>query len=234
MKATHEHEFEAQTGLPEKLPLGEVILWQGSPNWISLAIEAFHVRALGIYFSIMLLLQASYLTAESEVLDLSPMLLSISLILLTLSALALWAWMSAKASMYTITNKRVVIRLGIVFSLTFNLPMKQIVAANELHRKNGTTDISLLLNQEDRIAWLHLWPHVRPWKINHPEPTLRCIKNGVVCGEILKSAWLHINREDKKQNQVTKDLKSSWESQQNTSEIQSLHNSSLATSGILS
>ncbi len=234
MKATHEHEFEAQTGLPEKLPLGEVILWQGSPNWISLAIEAFHVRALGIYFSIMLLLQASYLTAESEVLDLSPMLLSISLILLTLSALALWAWMSAKASMYTITNKRVVIRLGIVFSLTFNLPMKQIVAANELHRKNGTTDISLLLNQEDRIAWLHLWPHVRPWKINHPEPTLRCIKNGVVCGEILKSAWLHINREDKKQNQVTKDLKSSWQSQQNTSEIQSLHNSSLATSGILS
>ncbi len=234
MKATHEHEFEAQTGLPEKLPLGEVILWQGSPNWISLAIEAFHVRALGIYFSIMLLLQASYLTAESEVLDLSPMLLSISLILLTLSALALWAWMSAKASMYTITNKRVVIRLGIVFSLTFNLPMKQIVAANELHRKNGTTDISLLLNQKDRIAWLHLWPHVRPWKINHPEPTLRCIKNGVVCGEILKSAWLHINREDKKQNQVTKDLKSSWQSQQNTSEIQSLHNSSLATSGILS
>ena len=234
MKATHEHEFEAQTGLPEKLPLGEVILWQGSPNWISLAIEAFHVRALGIYFSIMLLLQASYLTAESEVLDLSPMLLSISLILLTLSALALWAWMSAKASMYTITNKRVVIRLGIVFSLTFNLPMKQIVAANELHRKNGTTDISLLLNQEDRIAWLHLWPHVRPWKINHPEPTLRCIKNGVVCGEILKSAWLHINREDKKQNQVTTDLKSSWQSQQNNSEIQSLHNSSLATSGILS
>ena len=33
MNATHEHEFEAQPGLPEKLPRGEVILWQGAPNW---------------------------------------------------------------------------------------------------------------------------------------------------------------------------------------------------------
>ena len=76
MRATHEHEFEAQTGLPEKLPQGEVILWQGSPNWVSLAVEAFHLRALGIYFSIMLLLQASYLTAESEEFNLSQLLLT--------------------------------------------------------------------------------------------------------------------------------------------------------------
>jgi hypothetical protein len=234
MRATHEHEFEAQTGLPEKLPQGEVILWQGSPNWVSLAVEAFHLRALGIYFSIMLLLQASYLTAESEEFNLSQLLLTTTMILLTLSAIALWAWMSANASMYTITNKRVVIRLGIVFSLTFNFPLKKIIAANELHRKNGTTDLSLILHQEDHIAWLHLWPHVRPWEINHPEPTLRCIRNGVVCGEILKSAWLHINRDDKRQNQDSHELMSKRHSQQNSSEIQSSHQNPLMTSGILS
>ncbi len=234
MRATHEHEFEAQTGLPEKLPQGEVILWQGSPNWVSLAVEAFHLRALGIYFSIMLLLQASYLTAESEEFNLSQLLLTTTMILLTLSAIALWAWMSANASMYTITNKRVVIRLGIVFSLTFNFPLKKIIAANELHRKNGTTDLSLILHQEDHIAWLHLWPHVRPWEINHPEPTLRCIRNGVVCGEILKSAWLHINRDDKRQNQDSHELMSNRHSQQNSSEIQSSHQNPLMNSGILS
>ena len=204
MRATHEHEFEAQTGLPEKLPQGEVILWQGSPNWVSLAVEAFHLRALGIYFSIMLLLQASYLTAESEEFNLSQLLLTTTMILLTL------------------------------FSLTFNFPLKKIIAANELHRKNGTTDLSLILHQEDHIAWLHLWPHVRPWEINHPEPTLRCIRNGVVCGEILKSAWLHINRDDKRQNQDSHELMSKRHSQQNSSEIQSSHQNPLMTSGILS
>ena len=36
-----EHEFEPVHGLPEKLPAGEKILWQGSPDWKTLANEAF-------------------------------------------------------------------------------------------------------------------------------------------------------------------------------------------------
>ena len=37
MKALHEHEFEAAPGLPEKLPQGERILWQGAPDALALA-----------------------------------------------------------------------------------------------------------------------------------------------------------------------------------------------------
>ena len=29
----------------------------------------------------------------------------------------------------------------------------------------------------DRIAYLSLWPHVRPWRLARPEPMLRCIRN---------------------------------------------------------
>lgn len=193
MRATHEHEFEAQLGLPEKLPKGEHILWQGAPEWRSLGVQVFRLRGLSIYFSLMLLLQASYISGQPGDWSFKPLLLTGSMVGLTLGSLAVWAWMSAKASMYTITNKRVVMRVGVVFSLTFNLPLHQIVSAHELHRKNGTSDLSLTLKSGDRIAWLHLWPHSRPWVINHPEPTLRCINDGPACAQILKSAWLSIN-----------------------------------------
>jgi hypothetical protein len=39
-----------------------------------------------------------------------------------------------------------------------------------------------------------LWPHARPWKVEQPEPTLRCIKEGSQCAEILKKAWLIENQ----------------------------------------
>lgn len=195
MKATHEHEFEAQLGLPEALPRGEHILWQGAPDWVSLAIEVFHIKALGIYFALMFLLQFSFISGLPGEFDPKPLLITSSLIALTLSTLAIWAYMSAKASMYTITNKRVVMRIGVVFSITFNLPLRQIMSAHELHRKSKRSDISLTLRGEDRIAWLHLWPHSRPWILNKPEPTLRCIKEGLQCAEVLKSAWLKMNTE---------------------------------------
>ena len=55
--------------------------------------------------------------------------------------------------------------------------------------------MSLTLKKEDRIGWLHLWPHSRPWVLTHPEPTIRCIDDGAFCAEILKSAWLEINKD---------------------------------------
>jgi hypothetical protein len=190
MRATHEHEFEAQLGLPEKLPKGETILWQGAPDWVSLAIEAFHLKALAIYFTLMLFFQINYLTEQPGPLNLSAIALSLFMVILLMSCITLWAWFTAKASMYTVTNKRVVMRIGLVFSVTFNLPLKKILAANELHRKNKTSDISLTISEKDRIGWIHLWPHTRPWRVNQPEPTLRCIKAGQICAEILRSAWL--------------------------------------------
>ena len=59
MSAVHEHEFEAAPGLPEPLPAGERVLWQGAPQWRTLAVEVFHVRAVAIYLVAMLALQAS-------------------------------------------------------------------------------------------------------------------------------------------------------------------------------
>ena len=50
----HEHEFEAAHGLPEQLPAGEKIIWQGSPDWVTLAVKVMHLRTIAIYFAAML------------------------------------------------------------------------------------------------------------------------------------------------------------------------------------
>ena len=42
----HEHEFEAAYGLPEALPKGETILWQGSPDFGDLAVRVFTLKRL--------------------------------------------------------------------------------------------------------------------------------------------------------------------------------------------
>ena len=55
----HEHEFEPQFGLPERLPAGERILWQGSPDFRALARNAFHLRKLALYFSVLLVARAT-------------------------------------------------------------------------------------------------------------------------------------------------------------------------------
>lgn len=191
MKATHEHEFEAAPGLPEPLPEGEKLLWQGAPDWIQLAIHAFHVRKIAIYFLIMLVIQLIYLTDSQA----SSREITISLVksfltgMLALAMLSTVAWLSFKTTMYTITDKRLVMRIGIVLTLTFNLPYKRIAGASVRNIHGTVGDIALGLYPTDRIAWMHLWPHARAWRLTQPEPALRCIKNVDVVGKLLLAAW---------------------------------------------
>jgi hypothetical protein len=95
--------------------------------------------------------------------------------------------------MYTLTNKRVVMRIGIVLTLTFNLPLRMLAGASIKTNPDGTGDIALKLAGNDHIAWLNLWPHARPWALRHPEPSLRCIANVGVVGERIVQAWQAVN-----------------------------------------
>ncbi len=196
MQTYTEHEFEAVPGLPEALPAGERILWQGSPDWKQLAAEAFHVRRLTLYFGLMIALQAvmSWDSDLSLRANLSPLMLSATLAAIALGLLALTAWLSASTTMYTLTNKRVVMRIGIVLTLSFNLPLRWIQAAQirpcgGSDNRDGHGDIALDLKGDDRIAYLHLWPHARAWHIKKPQPALRCIANAEQVGAQLHAAW---------------------------------------------
>jgi hypothetical protein len=82
-------------------------------------------------------------------------------------------------------------RVGIVLTLTFNIPFKRIESAglNLDSGANATGDIPLTLSGDDRIAWLNLWPHVRPWKLVKPEPMLRCVPQAAEVARVLATAW---------------------------------------------
>lgn len=187
----HEYEFEPQFGLPERLPADEFIVWQGSPDAGALASAAFHIRKLAIYF--MLLMAACAWPALDAGAGAMAVLQAIKWIapitLIGLASVWMLAYMTARTTVYTLTNKRVVMRLGIVLTVSFNLPLKQIASADVRLLEGGFGDITLALEGSDRIAWVHLWPSVRPWRITKPEPTLRAIPNVQEVSVKLRDAW---------------------------------------------
>jgi hypothetical protein len=187
----HEHEFEPQFGLPERLPQDEFIVWQGSPDVGALAASAFHIKKLVIYF-ILLIVACAWPALETQagamaVLQAIKWIAPLSL--LGLASVWLMAYMTSRATVYTLTNKRVVMRLGIVLTVTFNLPLKQIASSDVRLLESGFGDITLALQGSDRIAWVHLWPSVRPWRISKPEPTLRAISDVQEVAVKLRDAW---------------------------------------------
>lgn len=186
----HEHDHEPQRGLPEALPPNERILWQGSPEWRSLARHAFHLRKIGLYFAALLVLRGAFAWGDGGLLPaLKAMALALPLVLLSLGGLALVAWLTARNAVYTVTDRRIVMRIGIVLTLAFNLPLGRIVSAGLREYPDGSGDIPLALTQTDKIAWLHLWPHARPFRLVRPEPMLRSVPQAAQVARTITTAW---------------------------------------------
>jgi len=188
----HEHEFEPQYGLPETLPAGEKLLWQGSPQWRALAVEVFHARKLALYFMAILLLRAVFVLYDGggigAVLKSWAWLLPLAAV--AVGTMVLLARLAANTTVYSITDKRVVMRIGIVLTVAYNLPFRQIESAGLMLRgPDGHGDIPILLNRGERIAILQLWPHARPWRLARPEPMLRGVADAAQVGQVLAQAW---------------------------------------------
>lgn len=185
-----EHEFEAALGLPEALPHGETLLWQGRPDWRVLAVDALHWRKLALYFALLLGWQALTVRADGGDAGAAALaaLRGLPLALLALGLVALMALLMARSAVYTLTNRRIVMRIGIVLSVSFNLPFSQIAGAELRARRGGYGDIALTLAGSQRIAWLHLWPHVRPWRLKRTQPMLRAVPDAQRVGALLAQA----------------------------------------------
>ena len=187
---TGEHEFEAEYGLPEPLPRGERLLWQGSPDGNILAIEALHWRKLAVYFAVLLAWRAENVLsgggsavqaaiAAAWLLPLAAFAIGIALTLATLIR---------RTTVYTLTDRRVVMRIGIVLTMTLNLPHRQIDGAALHAGRDGHGDIALQLAPGVRIGYVHLWPHARPWQVRWPQPMLRAVPQAAQVAALLADA----------------------------------------------
>ena len=188
--AAPEHEFEAEPGLPEPLPRGERLLWQGAPDWRVMAREAMHLRALAVYFGVLLAWRgANVLSNGGAALDAAQAVLwLLPLAALALAMLGALAWLVSRTALYTITDRRVVMRIGVVLTITFNFPHSKIDAANLRLNRDGSGDVGLLLDVADRIAYVHLWPHARPWHLKRTLPMLRALGDARGVAAILAAA----------------------------------------------
>lgn len=182
--------FEEIRGIREPLPAGEHVLWQGAPEWRALAVHALHVRKLTLYFAVLIGICIALALAEGK--PAAAMLASVTWLLAAAAAalgtLALVAWLSARTTIYAITTGRVVLRVGIALPIVVNLPHHGIDAAALKVYADGTGDLPLRLKGEVRLAYAHLWPHARPWRLAHPEPMLRSVAQPQQVAEALAQA----------------------------------------------
>lgn len=168
--------FEPIRGLPEALPRDEHIIWQGSPNARRLWIEAFKARWIAGYFAVLALWRFGVSSAEASLAQsailATPFLIAGAVVLAVLYGLA---YIQSRSTVYTLTNKRVGMRIGAALTMTLNLPYTQIEAAQLDLRKGGTGTLAFLLPLDTRLSYLMTWPHIRPGHINRTQAALRCI-----------------------------------------------------------
>jgi hypothetical protein len=176
-------------GLPEELPEGERILWRGSPDWKPLALHVFHVRAVAIYFAALMVWKITGgLSAGGPAEAAMAAGMVAAWAAGALGLLTLFAYLMARTSIYTITTNRVVMRIGVALPKAINIPFAVIGSAALKARKGGDGDIPLQIVGENRAAYLHLWPHARPWRIAKAEPMLRGVPDAAHVAEILAGA----------------------------------------------
>ena len=190
MTTIREHDNEPVPGLPERLPDGERVLWQGAPRWQALARRAFHVRVIALYFVALAVWSGASAFAEGAdagtlALDTLWLALVASLPLGTLLAMALF---SARTTLYTITDRRLVLRVGVALPMAVNIPLGAVASAGVRRCADGTGDIALSLLPSHRASFVALWPHARPWRFSKPEPLLRGLADADAAAKALATA----------------------------------------------
>ena len=175
----HEHEFEPEPGLPEALPRGETLLWQGAPDWRVLARRAFHVRKLALYFGVLLALRAAFVLRRRRLARRRAdrrALWPLALAALALGLVALMAWLSARTT--RLHDHRPARGHAHRHRADADLqPAVQRIAAAGLHLDaDGTGDIPLTLLPRRPHRLRCTCGRMRgPGACARPEPMLRCV-----------------------------------------------------------
>jgi Bacterial PH domain len=185
-----EHDNEPVPGLPERPPNGERVLWQGAPRWGSLARRAFHVRAVALYFLVLALWGAASALADGSgagTVALNALWLAL-VASVPIGTLLVVSVLAARTTLYTVTDRRLVLRVGVALPMAVNIPLGAVRSADVRRCGDGTGDILLALMPSHRISFAALWPHARPWRFSRPEPMLLGLPDAEAAAAALATA----------------------------------------------
>ena len=179
-------ELETQGPRAHGDPMGtpqpqEDILWKGRPDRALLAKTAFHTHKVGLYFAL--------LVAISAVLgNVTTAIVCAGLGVLAVAILYGLAAISARTTLYILTDTRLILRIGMAIETRVNVPLKHVKSANLRDRGKGYGDIALTLAGDRLLGYALLWPHARPWRFASPEPMLRVVPDAKALAATLAKA----------------------------------------------
>ena len=175
---------------PGELPSGERILWQGKPDAWRLTLNAFRLKALTLYFGLLVLWRLGSVQHDSGSWALAfakttPLVIAFAVCVAILSILA---WLYARSTGFTVTDRRIVMRFGVALPSQLNIPLKDVEAAGLRLYRDGTGDIPLTLPAAGRPFYFQIWPFARPLRFRAAEPMLRAVPDAETVAGILAKA----------------------------------------------
>jgi hypothetical protein len=182
-------DFELMPGVPSGLPKDESILWQGKPQPMALAREAYKINWIAAYMLAIVVWRAGGAYADGG----SALMLATGLPYLVLAGagyavIYLLAWAQARASIYTITSARVIMRVGAALPVTYTIPFLRIGTARLDLKPGGTGTIAIEITEGMRLSYAVLWPHLRPGFARQTQPAFRCIPDAGNVARLLADA----------------------------------------------
>lgn len=181
MKLFHDEEdgpAEPTPGLPEALPEDETILWQGRPGALQFTLDAFRLRWVAAYVLILTVWRLAHLASEGHSGVQLASALGVSALAAIVGGVLIFglSWAMARSTLYTITDKRVVLRYGAAIRKYVNLPFSAIKSASLRRLDNDHGSIAIALTKEASGApFLYLWPHARPFRFANAQPMIRAV-----------------------------------------------------------
>lgn len=172
--------------LPSDLPPGEHVLWFGHPQTLGLLRRAYRADFVALYFAAL----AIWAAVEGSI---TGVLAAFAAAFCSLGLLALLAYLNARTTIYFITNRRVVIKVGVAMTMFHNLPFGQIQSAALRAFADGTGDVAVKPIAGQRVSYWSLWPCARPLRFRDPEPALRAVADAREVARVLTRAMIEAN-----------------------------------------
>jgi Bacterial PH domain len=183
-------DFEPVPGLPELLPKGERLLWQGAPDTRAMAVDAMRLRPVGAAFTILAFWRAAAgwhdgesIRAIASTVGGTALFATVALAILAVSGILM-----ARGTVYSLTSKRLVIRHGVAMPMAINIPFSKIDSAGLSEGAGGIGNVAFLPHARARASYVALWPHAKPWQVIRPEPMLRCIPDAASVAHLAAQA----------------------------------------------
>ncbi len=173
-----------------QLIAGERVLWRGRPAWRAVMRDVLHVRVVMGYFAAILLWGFAADRADGwtplDTLWRGAPVAAIALVVF--GACALFAWAISRTTTYELTSERCVLHYGVALTASLSIPLGRIATVGVHPRGDDTGDVLLTPKPGQRLGYVKLWPHARPWRWSRAEPMLRGVPHAMALGHAISEA----------------------------------------------